>query len=311
MPTPLPRIHDPSRGPRAGHAAPRVPLVTLDSLWFQVAGTICNLRCTHCFISCAPDNRAFEFLDLETVLRALDDSTRWGVKEYYFTGGEPFLHRNLPEMLEAALRLGPATVLTNGTLFTPRLVERLARIEAASPYSLEVRVSLDGPSREANDPIRGPGTFDRAMDGIRLLAQAGFLPIVTAVQVWPPERDEEVRQAFVRALEAAGVSKPRLKILPTLRIGREALRTRGYADDELVTEAMLETYDVTQLLCATGRVVTSRGIYVCPILLDAPDARLGATMEEAARPYALGHRACYTCWWHGAICTNFAGLGEP
>ena len=308
MPTPLPQIDDRAGGGSA--TAPAAPLVALDSLWFQVSGTVCNLRCTHCFISCAPDNHSFEFLDLPTVLDHLEASASWGVKEYYFTGGEPFRNRELLPMLEATLARGPATVLTNATLFDDRNVARLAEIERASPYSLEIRVSIDGPSPETNDPIRGPGTFRRAMDGVRLLVECGFLPILTAAQVWAPERDEEVRQGFVRALREVGYDRPRIKILPSLRIGREALRSRGYTEDETVTAAMMDGYDAGQLLCATGRVVTSRGIWVCPILLDAPDARLGSTLEAANRPYPLAHRACFTCWMHGAICTNYGGIGE-
>lgn len=316
MPVQLPQVRPrPSGAPESGAATappdvPPVPLVALDSLWFQVSGTVCNLRCTHCFISCAPENHAFWFLDLATVLRHLEESARWGVKEYYFTGGEPFMHRDLVEMLEATLDRGPATVLTNATLFTPRLVARLAAIEQASPYSLEIRVSIDGPSAETNDPIRGPGTFRRAMDGVRWLVEHGFLPIITATQVWDPARDEDVRQEFVQALRAVGYDRPRLKFLPTLRIGREAVRSRGYTGDEIVTAAMLEGYDVTQLLCATGRVVTSKGVHVCPILLDSPDARLGSSLEEASRPFPLAHHACFTCWMHGAICTNYAGITE-
>lgn len=290
--------------------APFVRLSHLDHLWFQVSGTLCNLACHHCFISCSPKNETFGCLTFDEVRRCLEESVKLGVKEYYFTGGEPFMHRDLVEMLEATLERGPATVLTNATLFTPRLVARLAAIEQASPYSLEIRISIDGPTPETNDPIRGPGTFRRAMDGVRLLVEHGFLPIITATQVWDPARDEDVRQEFVQALRAVGYERPRLKFLPTLRIGREAARSRGYTRDEIVTAAMLEGYDVTQLLCATGRVVTSKGVYVCPILLDSPDARLGSSLEEASRPFPLAHHACFTCWMHGAICTNYAGITE-
>src|SRR5689334_15559080 len=124
--------------------APRVYLETLDHLWFQVAGTLCNLTCTHCFISCSPHNHSFGFLDLETVRRALNESVRLGVKEYYFTGGEPFLNRDMVPILELTLRYGPATVLTNGTVFKEEWLERLARADAGSLYSLEFRVSIDG-----------------------------------------------------------------------------------------------------------------------------------------------------------------------
>ncbi len=297
------------QGRGRGEPAPQVPLVSLDYLWFQVAGTVCNLRCSHCFISCSPENHSFWFLDLATVRRHLEESRGWGVREYYFTGGEPFMNKDLLVMLEETLALGPASVLTNATLMPERTVRRLAEIEAASPYSLEIRVSLDGPSPETNDPIRGQGTFDRAMAGVRRLVEHGLLPIITAAQVWEPQDDESVYRRFVEALNKVGYERPRIKILPSLHIGREALRSRGYSELEIVSSAMLNGYEITQLLCSSGRIVTSRGIYVCPILIDAPDARLGDTLEEADRPFALRHQACYTCWVNGAICTNLAGIG--
>ena len=290
--------------------SPLVDLDHLDTLWFQVTGTICNLRCTHCFISCSPDNHTFDFLTLKEVETWLERSRSWGVKEYYFTGGEPFMHVDLPRMLEATLEHGPASVLTNGTLLPDRTLDPITRAAHASPYSLEIRVSIDGPSPETNDPIRGEGTFDRAMDGVRKLLDRGFLPIVTATQVWEPEKDEEVRQAFMSRLRALGYRNPRLKILPSLRIGREALRKRGYTTDERVSSEMMEGYDSQQLICASSRVVTSRGVYVCPILIDDQDANLGSTLEEAATPFKLNKRACYTCWLHGAICSNYGGIGQ-
>src|SRR5437763_4422085 len=143
--------------------APEVALVHLGDLWFQVGGTVCNLECRHCFISCSPHNHSFGFLDVETVQRYLQESIALGVKEYYFTGGEPFLNRDMVPILELTLQYGPATVLTNGTVFKGEWLKRLARAEADSPYSLEFRVSIDGFTADHNDPVRGPGTFDRAL----------------------------------------------------------------------------------------------------------------------------------------------------
>ncbi|MGH7480955.1 MAG: radical SAM protein [Longimicrobiales bacterium] len=285
--------------------APPVAPAALDQLWIQVAGTVCNLRCTHCFISCAPENHAFWFMSLTEVLPYLEEADRLGVKEYYLTGGEPFMNRELVEILGAVLERGPATVLTNATLLRRAQIARLAAIERASPYSLEIRVSLDGPDAGSNDPIRGAGTFERACDGVRLLVEHGFLPIITAVQVWDDPRDEEVRGRFMELLRGLGDAQPRLKILPALHIGREALRSRGYDDEERVTAEMLRGFDVGELICSSARVATSRGIWVCPILLDAPDARMGGSLRESLRPYPLRHRACFTCWLHGAICSNF------
>ena len=288
---------------------PLLPLAALDALWFQVAGTLCNLRCRHCFISCAPDNHSFGFMTLAQVRQHLAESVALGVREYYFTGGEPFLNPDIYEMLAATLALGPAPVLTNATRFTPANVARLAALRDASLYSLELRVSLDGFTAETNDPIRGPGTFEQAKRGVELLAGAGFLPIITAMRSWPSDQDETVLAGFREQLTAAGCSRVRLKLLPALRLGAEAKRDHGYGEDEFLTEEMLMGYDPRQLLCHNSRIVSDRGVHVCPILIDQPAGWLGATLAEGLQPARLSHPACTTCYAYGAICSNAGGLG--
>src|SRR5436190_726215 len=213
-------------------SAPLVPLAHLDELWFQVGGTLCNLTCRHCFISCSPHNHAFEFLRLEQVRQALDESVALGVKEYYFTGGEPFLNPEMTSILELTLRYGPATVLTNGTVFKDDWLERLRRAEDASLYSLEFRLSIDGFTAADNDPIRGPGTFERAMKGVRQLVAHSFLPIITVARVREDSDDSALVNGFVRVLREQGYNRPRLKILPVLRLGAEIERNRAYYAEE-------------------------------------------------------------------------------
>ena len=100
-------------------SAPSVGLASLDTLWFQVAGTVCNLACTHCFVSSSPTNHTHEEMTLEEIRPYLQEGAALGVKEYYFTGGEPFLNPEMEAILEATLEHGPATVLTNGLLLDP------------------------------------------------------------------------------------------------------------------------------------------------------------------------------------------------
>ncbi|MCG6154221.1 radical SAM protein [Rubinisphaera margarita] len=283
---------------------PHVALDSLDVLWFQVAGTICNLTCRHCFISCSPTNKTFGFLALETVENALKESVSYGVKEYYFTGGEPFLNPALVPMLERTLQFGPVTVLTNGTVLKEEWLKRLRAAVENSTYSLEFRVSIDGPDAERNDPIRGDRTFERALQGIRKLCEFGFLPIITMTQTWEDDENEEVLAKFRQVLREVGHARPRLKILPRIRIGAEAERTCGYGELERITPEMMEGFDQSQLLCSYSRVVTDRGVAVCPILLDSPEALLGATLGESTEAFPLAHGACYTCYQFGSICTN-------
>ena len=289
--------------------APTVELRALDQLWFQVAGTVCNLRCNHCFISCSPDNHSFWFMSREEVNEALQTSVRLGVKEYYFTGGEPFMNRDILGILGDALALGPTTVLTNATLLPQRTVEALARRSARSPYTLELRVSIDGVTAEMNDAIRGEGSFTRAIDAVGRLAAAGLLHIITTMQTWAESETDRILGHFRSILAEVGYDRPRLKILPPLRIGAEAARDRGYDDFERVTADMMTEYPAELLLCSGARLVTTSGVWACPILLDHESGRLADTLDEAVEaPAVLAEQACYTCWVNGAICSNMPGF---
>jgi AdoMet-dependent heme synthase len=284
--------------------APKVPLLSLDTVWFQVAGTLCNLTCHHCFISCGPGNRSHEMMARAGVATYLGEAAELGVKDLYFTGGEPFLNREILGILEDALRVAPTTVLTNATLIDDRRAGELAAIARATRYSFEVRVSLDGLTPETNDPIRGEGTFRTTIRGAEALHRAGIEPILTVAQTWSDEEDTGLRERFHTLLRSLGIARPRVKVLPLFRLGREAGRTRGYEPEERLTQEHVVGYDFWNLQCSTSRMVTSRGVFVCPILIDVPAARMGSTLRETLRPFPLAHGACHTCWATGASCRN-------
>lgn len=283
---------------------PRVPLVALDTLWFQVAGTICNIECTHCFISCSPKNHAHEMLSLADVQRRLDEARALGVREYYFTGGEPFMNRDMLPILEATLRQGPATVLTNGMLLRPEICRKLRELFDTSEYSLDIRVSLDGFDRESHDAIRGQGVWDRVMIGLRNLADAGLNPVITVTTAAEGVASAEGRTRFLDLIRSFGFTRPRLKVLSLFRIGAEETRTRAYEDWERLTQESLTHEEAAVLQCSSCRMITSKGVYVCPILIEEPEAHMGDTLAETLTPFPLRYGACHTCWVDGVTCTT-------
>jgi sulfatase maturation enzyme AslB (radical SAM superfamily) len=287
---------------REAESAPRVELTALDTLWFQVAGTVCNLACTHCFVSCSPTNRTHDFLSLETVERTLEEAVALGVKEYYFTGGEPFLNPDMEAIIGATLAVGPVTVLTNGLLLDPERCARLAALSEGSDYSLDLRVSLDGMTAEANDAIRGEGVFDRAMEGIRNLVEAGLNPVLTVTEVHEENASDAGKERFFELLRGLGVDKPRLKILPVFRIGAEAERGGAYESWQRLRDGDVPDGSWDHLQCSSCRMVTDQGVWVCPILVNEPAGRMGETLADSLDTYPLDHPACWTCHVYGVSC---------
>jgi len=286
----------------SGARWPVAPMLAFDTLWLQVGGTVCNLQCTHCFISCSPTNHAHEPMSLASVRPYLKEAEDLGARDYYLTGGEPFLNPEILSIIEAILRQGPVTVLTNGLFFREETPRRLRELTDATEHSLDLRVSVDGYDAATNDPIRGAGTFERAMNGLRRLAAHGLAPIITVTEACDEAASAAGRARFLELLDAIGLPHPRLKIMPLLRLGAETARSRGYAPGETLRGRDLPDAQAWDLACASGRMVTSRGVFVCPILIDEPAARLGDCLAPTLRPFTLAHGGCYTCVALGLSC---------
>lgn len=142
-------------------AEPFRPLMVKIKLTWQ-----CNLACAMCdyWHTSLPTP-----LTLDLVTRALDDLAALGCRKIHFSGGEPTLLPDLPDLIARARRLKMRVALTtNGTLLTRELSKRLVRAGLNS-----VCVSIDSPVRSMHDHIRGaPGALKQTIAGVRELQRA-------------------------------------------------------------------------------------------------------------------------------------------
>jgi mycofactocin biosynthetic radical S-adenosylmethionine protein MftC len=129
----------------------------------------CNLQCRHCLSADMGKTDAVE-LDFEQCCAFIDELDRMEVFQINFGGGEPFLRKDLCDILDYAHSKGIITcVSTNGTMLDANLVSRLRGMEL-----LRIQVSLDGATASTNDAIRGSGTYEKILEGIMLLSKQGF-----------------------------------------------------------------------------------------------------------------------------------------
>lgn len=135
----------------------------------------CNLTCVHC-LSSSGKRRAGE-LTLDEALVTVDDLADMRVFQIHWGGGEPFMYPGFFALLERTRDHGLVQcVSTNGTLVNPKIVDRLAEIEP-----IYFQVSLDGATPEINDPVRGEGSYTRALRGLEMLSNKGLDITVNSV----------------------------------------------------------------------------------------------------------------------------------
>ncbi len=121
----------------------------------------CNLKCVHCYAQ-AKDVEFKDELSTEEGKALIDDLAAFGSPVMLFSGGEPTMRKDLPELAAYAREKGMRAVIsTNGTLIDKSLAKKLK--EVGLSY---VGISFDG-VRETNDKFRGvKGAFDAALEGL-------------------------------------------------------------------------------------------------------------------------------------------------
>ena len=138
------------------------------NLFFHIL-TKCNLSCTHCYIN--KDQHGTNTLDIETIETWLGlFSAKASSTNLIYLGGEPTLHPDLALAVKAAKKLGfkSITIDTNGYLFH----DILDRISSDDIDYLSF--SLDGATPGTNDAVRGQGSYDKVLEGIKKAVGKGF-----------------------------------------------------------------------------------------------------------------------------------------
>jgi [mycofactocin precursor peptide]-tyrosine decarboxylase / 3-amino-5-[(4-hydroxyphenyl)methyl]-4,4-dimethylpyrrolidin-2-one synthase len=128
----------------------------------------CNLSCVHCLSSSGRrDPRELSTGECKAVIDTLE---RMQVFYVNIGGGEPTVRPDFWELVDYATAHHVGVKFsTNGVRLDAAAAARLT----ASDY-VDVQISLDGATREVNDAVRGPGSFDTAMRAMGNLRDAGF-----------------------------------------------------------------------------------------------------------------------------------------
>jgi radical SAM protein with 4Fe4S-binding SPASM domain len=168
-------LSDPARPARS---RPTMPEPKIESIAVNLTSR-CNLNCTFCYAhdgrGCAPGDElsSDEIVGFLRTLKPMASESCALV----ILGGEPFLEpAKLFAVAEESTRLGLTSIVSsNGTLITPDTAAQAARV------GLQVQVSIDGAEAGSHDRVRGRGTFDKALRGVRRLVRARVHTIISMV----------------------------------------------------------------------------------------------------------------------------------
>ena len=311
----LPILLDPAKFQDAlvtakGEERAHVALKSLETLWFNT-GTLCNLTCQNCYIESSPRNDRLAYLSAAEVTAYLDEIERGGhgTRLIGFTGGEPFMNRDLPAMLEDVLSRGlKAMVLTNAMKPMQRMKPALLDLLARHGNNLTIRVSLDHYERGLHEQERGERTWKPTVDGLVWLARSGF-DVHVAGRHFSDESDEQVRAGYARLFAGLGIAIDATSPLSLVLFPEMDAKV----DVPEITTACwgILKKSPDSVMCASARMVVKRkgaerpAVVACTLLPYDPQFELGSTLAESVGAVRLNHPHCAKfCVLGGAACSQ-------
>jgi radical SAM protein with 4Fe4S-binding SPASM domain len=279
----------------------------------------CNLRCSHCYVSSGDYVPARE-MRADEILGLVDQARDLGVQRFLITGGEPFVMADIFSIIGHITAENDLVVLTNGMFFSQKIIGRLK--ESLGRGRISFQISLDGPTAELHDRVRGQGNFAKTVPAIRRIVEHGFgVTISTAINRHNLSHVAETTQLVgslgVRAHHLLWMQewgraldhRPELLVSPqqvveVMRACRKAGHDAGVVidNDASLRVRVKGKYGRKTDLCSCGwdtlAVFSDGQVYPCVWLAGAPGMACGSVLEQ---PLA-------DIWRHSPVLEEIRGI---
>ena len=278
----------------------------IKTLWFNT-GTLCNIECKNCYIESSPKNDRLVYITFEEVKLFIDEAIdkNLGTKEIGFTGGEPFMNKDVLKMIEYSLSKNfKVLVLSNAMKPMLNRKEDLLKI---NHQDLTIRVSIDHYQKEKHEEIRGKNTFNIMMEGLKWLNQNNFNYALATRLLWG-EQEDQLRDNF------------------NLFIDKYNLKLDAKSKEQLVTftemDEKVDTPEITtacwnllgknpnDMMCSSSRMVVKKktspkpSVIACTLLPYEDEFDLGQNLTDSLKKIYLNHKHCSKfCVLGGSSCS--------
>ena len=289
-----------------GKARAFIEAKNLKTLWFNT-GTLCNLTCKNCYIESSPTNDRLSYLNFDEYLKFMIEAKEEGLNllEIGFTGGEPFLNKDFPKMLNHSVQQDvKVLVLTNA--MKPMLNKR-SEILNLNKNKLTFRVSIDHVDQRKHEKIRGQNSYKPMIEGVKWLRDNNFKMSLATRLMWG-ESEEQIRKKFKEF-----IIKYELPINASSTKDLVTFTEMDVKQDtpEITTECWsILNKKPESVMCSSSRMIVKKkgkekpSVIACTLLPYDEAFDLGPTLKESMQRIYLNHPHCSKfCVLGGSSCS--------
>ncbi|MFA7658388.1 MAG: radical SAM protein [Candidatus Gastranaerophilaceae bacterium] len=263
-------------------SAPVVELQELNNLFIELTAKNCNQRCKHCYIDFPISKNVKDFISIDKIKNTLHDTVHDNIQCIYLTGAEPMTHPEFNSILRLCLKRASVCICTNATFVNEKKARFLKKVEEESGNEIIFKLGIDHYNEIKNDDIRGRGAYRQTVNAIKSLVKYDFNPILSIINYYGEDEKTLIK-------EFGNICK---------KIGFEANDFNFQINEHYNKyKPVSEKFELKNknLDCKNGRILTEKGVYVCPFLANDHRGRMGGDFKDFSKKMYLETDFCLIC----------------
>ena len=257
-------------------------LEELNHLFIELTQKNCNQRCRKCYIDFPLTKNVKDFIQIDKIKQALNDTKNANLKCIYLTGAEPMTHPDFNNILRLCLKRTNVCIFTNATFINEKKARFLKKVEDESKYQVIFKLSFAHYDEFKNDEVRFRGAFRQNLYALKCLDKYDFTTIM-CVNNYYKEAIQKLTDEFIMIKQSNELKNSMVQVTDWVDVC-------NHDDSVIPNDEMLLKCD-----CSNGRLLTQNGIFSCPFLSNDYRGRMGSDFKDFSQVVRLETDFCSTC----------------
>jgi MoaA/NifB/PqqE/SkfB family radical SAM enzyme len=261
------------------YTAPIYVLKELNNIFIELTSKNCNQRCKNCYINLPSSLKTVkDFITLDRIKEALNDTKHENIQCIYLTGGEPMTHPDFNAILRLCLKRCNVCICTNGSFLNEKKIRFLKKVEEEGCNQIFIKLSLIHYNELENDKIKYRGNYRQTIFALKSLARYNFESVLNIENYYKLSHNEIIDN-FNKIFAEQEINYTDLQITNSHPC---------FDDTNFVKPAQATD-------CMNSRTLSSNGIYTCPFLASDYRGRVGSSFKNYSKSFTAETEFCATC----------------
>lgn len=264
--------------------APVYKLEELNNIFIELTAKNCNQRCKNCYIEFGTKSLSKfvkDFISIDRIKEALEDTRNENIHCIYLTGAEPMTHPDFNTILRLCLKRCNVCICTNGSFLNEKKIRFLKKVEdegGTNSNQIFFKLSLAHFDEQESDKIKYRGHYRQTFFALKTLSRYNFSSVLTIQNQYKLDKNL-ICEMFNKIFKEQEIYNTDLQII----CSHPDFEDENYSKPSFKTD------------CMFGRTLSENGIYACPFVSNDYRGRAGSSFKDFSKSIAAETDFCATC----------------